>query len=124
MESVAARATAQPCLQVVPTDAAGIQVDRVDLALPNGRVILSKYSLTMGPSDRLLITGPNGSGKTTLFRALAGIWPFRRGRVEEPARARMLFLPHAVGESWRGRHNGASDSVRLRRKRCARRIYY
>jgi putative ATP-binding cassette transporter len=41
----------------------------------------------------VLITGPTGSGKTTLFRALAGIWPFGRGRVVVPARARLLFLP-------------------------------
>jgi putative ATP-binding cassette transporter len=40
-----------------------------------------------------VITGPSGSGKSTLFRALAGIWPFGRGRVRFPGNARVLFLP-------------------------------
>ena len=35
----------------------------------------------------------SGSGKSTLFRALAGIWPFGKGKVRVPAGARVLFLP-------------------------------
>jgi putative ATP-binding cassette transporter len=40
-----------------------------------------------------MLTGPSGSGKTTLFRALAGLWPFGRGRIRVPEGARVLFLP-------------------------------
>ena len=29
----------------------------------------------------VLITGPSGSGKSTLLRAIAGLWPFGRGRI-------------------------------------------
>jgi putative ATP-binding cassette transporter len=37
---------------------------------------------------------PSGSGKTTLFRALAGLWPFGRGRIATPSEGeRVLFLP-------------------------------
>jgi putative ATP-binding cassette transporter len=32
-------------------------------------------------------------GKTILLRAIAGIWPFGRGRINVPGRARMLFVP-------------------------------
>jgi putative ATP-binding cassette transporter len=32
-------------------------------------------------------------GKTTLLRAIAGSWPFGRGRIEVPAHDRMLFVP-------------------------------
>ncbi|HVJ11612.1 MAG TPA: ATP-binding cassette domain-containing protein, partial [Burkholderiales bacterium] len=37
--------------------------------------------------------GPSGAGKSTLFRALAGIWPYWKGRIELPRGARSLFLP-------------------------------
>ena len=39
----------------------------------------------------MIITGRSGSGKSTLFRALAGIWPFARGKIEVPEN--MFFLP-------------------------------
>jgi putative ATP-binding cassette transporter len=48
--------------------------------------------LVVAAGDRLLLTGPSGSGKSTLFRALAGIWPYGSGVVEQPA-GRVLFLP-------------------------------
>jgi len=41
----------------------------------------------------VLVTGPSGSGKSTLFRALAGIWPYWRGRINLPKGAKLLFLP-------------------------------
>jgi putative ATP-binding cassette transporter len=40
----------------------------------------------------VLITGPSGSGKSTLLRAVAGLWPFGRGRVRVGG-GRALFLP-------------------------------
>jgi len=39
------------------------------------------------------VTGPSGAGKSTLFRALAGIWPYWKGRIKLPKGARLLFLP-------------------------------
>ena len=38
----------------------------------------------MNPGDSVLIKGPSGSGKSTLFRAIGGIWPFGKGKVELP----------------------------------------
>ena len=37
---------------------------------------------------RLLLKGPSGSGKSTLFRALAGIWPWAKGRLRAAGRLR------------------------------------
>ena len=48
--------------------------------------------LTRGPGTPVLVTGPSGSGKSTLLRAIAGLWPFGRGRVRV-AEGSVLFLP-------------------------------
>jgi putative ATP-binding cassette transporter len=74
-------------------DGESIRAEGLDLVLPNGRVILNDAALAIAPGERVLVTGPSGSGKSTLFRALAGIWPFGRGRVTVPGGARVLFLP-------------------------------
>src|SRR6185295_2080639 len=34
-----------------------------------------------------------GAGKSTLFRAIAGIWPYWKGRIALPKGAKLLFLP-------------------------------
>jgi putative ATP-binding cassette transporter len=70
-----------------------IRAEELNLALPNGRVLLADTSLCIEPGNRVLISGPSGSGKSTLFRALAGIWPFGTGRIRVPEHARVLFLP-------------------------------
>ncbi len=67
--------------------------EALELLLPNGRPIVAGAAFTIRPGDQVLVTGPSGSGKSTLFRALAGIWPFGRGRVRVPAGARVMFLP-------------------------------
>lgn len=79
---------------VVEKDAAGsVRAEALELALPNGRVMLSDAAFAVEPGERVLLTGPSGSGKSTLFRVLAGIWPFGRGRIRVPEHARVLFLP-------------------------------
>lgn len=70
-----------------------VRAEHLDLALPSGKTIVADAALTIEPGERLLVTGPSGSGKSTLFRALAGIWPYGRGRVRVPQGARVLFLP-------------------------------
>jgi len=72
---------------------AALELDQVDLALPDGQPLLRDITLSMTPGDTVLVTGPSGAGKSTLFRAIAGIWPFGRGAVRRPSGARILFLP-------------------------------
>jgi putative ATP-binding cassette transporter len=76
---------------VAPAQAIG--VSDLELALPQGRPLLRPTSVELEPGEHLLITGPSGAGKSTFFRAMAGIWPYWKGRVTLPKGARMLFLP-------------------------------
>jgi vitamin B12/bleomycin/antimicrobial peptide transport system ATP-binding/permease protein len=72
-------------------DAIGIEA--LQLALPQGKPLLASTSIQLRPGEDVLVTGPSGAGKSTFFRALAGIWPYWKGRVRLPQGARLLFLP-------------------------------
>ncbi len=71
---------------------AGVEVDMLDLNLPDGQMLRPNISLAATPGEALLITGASGLGKSTLLRAIAGIWPFGRGRIRV-GEGRSLFLP-------------------------------
>ncbi len=75
------------------TDAAQdqLQASELSLSLPSGKTLLTDLQLQVKPGDSVLLQGPSGSGKSTLFRALAGIWPFARGRIDMPAD--VMFIP-------------------------------
>ena len=68
-------------------------VEGLEIALPQGKMLLAPTTLQFKPGRDVLVTGPSGAGKSTLFRALAGIWPYWKGRVRVPQGARLLFLP-------------------------------
>src|SRR5215472_11468326 len=70
----------------------GVEVDMLDLNLPNGELLRSDISLAASPGEALLITGASGLGKSTLLRAISGLWPFGRGRIRV-GDGRSLFLP-------------------------------
>ena len=70
----------------------GVEVDALDLELPDGRPLRQGIALSAAPGRPLLIVGPSGAGKSTLLRAIAGLWPFGRGRIRV-GDGRVLFLP-------------------------------
>src|SRR5262245_10261974 len=70
-----------------------LTLQRVELDLPQGRTLLEPTTLEVKAGENLLVAGATGSGKSTLFRALAGIWPYWKGRISLPAGAKLLFLP-------------------------------
>lgn len=81
-DSLSAQSTTQgPTLSA---GAASLSTDGLDLTLPNGTQLLSNLTLRVNAGDSVLIKGPSGSGKSTLFRAVGGIWPFGRGKVDMP----------------------------------------
>ena len=89
-EITAQRQAVQPI--AIERGGVGVEVEALDLNLPDGSPLRHDLALAAGPSNALLITGPSGAGKSTLLRALAGLWPFGRGRVRV-ANGDALFLP-------------------------------
>ncbi|MEA3192382.1 MAG: vitamin B12/bleomycin/antimicrobial peptide transport system ATP-binding/permease protein [Betaproteobacteria bacterium] len=73
------------------TESLSLQALSIDL--PQGKPLLAATSLELKRGEDVLVSGPSGAGKSTLFRALAGIWPYWKGRISLPKGARLLFLP-------------------------------
>jgi vitamin B12/bleomycin/antimicrobial peptide transport system ATP-binding/permease protein len=93
MDATRAEQRAAPGFDLAKSPKPVLTLDDVEVALPNGRVILDDVDLAIAPGQKVVIQGPSGSGKTTLFRVLAGLWPFGRGKVRIPHGAKVLFLP-------------------------------
>ena len=65
----------------------------LELRLPDGRRLAHVGDLALVPLEPALVVGPSGVGKSTLFRAIAGLWPFGSGEVEQPPYAKLMLLP-------------------------------
>jgi vitamin B12/bleomycin/antimicrobial peptide transport system ATP-binding/permease protein len=91
MDQIAADRAAAQAINI-ERSGVGVAVEALDLDLPDGRPLRQDISLSASPGKPLLITGPSGVGKSTVLRAIAGLWPFGRGRIRM-ADGRALFLP-------------------------------
>ena len=70
-----------------------LALEGLELALPQGKPLLATTTLSLKQGESVLVTGPSGAGKSTLFRAIAGIWPYWKGKISLPKGAKLLFLP-------------------------------
>ncbi len=70
-----------------------MEVNDLDLRLPNGAPLISGGRIALAPGERVLVSGPSGAGKSTMFRAIGGIWPYGSGRIQIPAKSKVMILP-------------------------------
>ena len=58
-----------------------IAVTELSFAYPGGKPVLNRLTFDVAPGETVGLVGPNGAGKTTLFLCLAGVLPYRAGRI-------------------------------------------
>ena len=80
-------------LEVVDSASGKLELDDLQLALPEVCVTLDQSRVEISPGERMQILGKAASGKSTLFRALAGMWPWGGGTLRLPPREAMMFMP-------------------------------
>jgi vitamin B12/bleomycin/antimicrobial peptide transport system ATP-binding/permease protein len=86
----AAKHAEQPI--AIAREGEGLAVSDLELDLPDGSVLRRDIALDVPAGGSLLVTGRTGTGKSMMLRAIAGIWPFGRGKVRLDAR-RAFFVP-------------------------------
>jgi putative ATP-binding cassette transporter len=92
--SAAALTKRTDSIHVVPSPGSDkIDLEQLLVRLPNGMPLVSADGFSIRSKERTLVTGPSGAGKSTLFRAIAGVWPFGRGSIVIPAKAKLMMLP-------------------------------
>src|SRR5580698_3715054 len=72
-----------------------LAIDDLEITSPGGTTLLTESHVEMKSGERVLVVGESGTGKTLLFRALAGLWPWGRGRVARPHGEATLYIPRA-----------------------------
>jgi putative ATP-binding cassette transporter len=80
-------------IEVVVSTSGALEIENLQLALPDTCATLDQSRVEMGPGARSQILGDAASDKTTLFRALAGMWPWGGGTLRLPPRETMTFMP-------------------------------
>ena len=68
-------------------------IDDLQIASPSGCTLLQEKHVEIKRAERVLIVGESGTGKTLLFRALAGLWPWGKGRIAFPEAEEILYAP-------------------------------
>jgi vitamin B12/bleomycin/antimicrobial peptide transport system ATP-binding/permease protein len=70
-----------------------IVIDGLEIFSPAGSANLAESHVEVKSGERVLVIGESGSGRTLLFRALAGLWPWGKGRIARHAGETTLYLP-------------------------------
>ena len=68
-------------------------IDDLQITSPGGCTLLQEQHVEIKRAERVLIVGESGTGKTLLFRALAGLWPWGKGRIAFPEAEEILYAP-------------------------------
>lgn len=60
---------------------------------PDGREAVTRFRAEIRTGERVLISGDPGA-TVKLFKAVAGLWPWGRGRIGLPSDGDIFFMPH------------------------------
>ena len=71
-------------------------IDGLEIYSRSGLDVLQEREVVIAAGERILIVGAPGTGKAQLFRAIAGLWPWGRGRISRPAAESIVFLPRGT----------------------------
>lgn len=93
IDATRARLAQADGLEISRSADGGLRLAGVRVELPDGRVLIEEANASVAPGDEVRVLGPSGTGQTTLVRAIAGLWPFARGRIETPPPEQMMFVP-------------------------------
>ncbi len=126
MDEIAAeRRAVQPI--AIERGGGGVEVDALDLDLPDGRPLRRNLALAASPANPVLITGPSGAGKSTLLRATRRVvavraWPHPGGRWHAlvPAAAALSAARHVGRRARLSRTPPAGSRAKASSTRCAR----
>jgi putative ATP-binding cassette transporter len=65
----------------------------LSIAQHDGTLMLADADAVIMRGEKILVKGDSGAGKSTLIRAIAGLWPWGRGRILRPRDARIAYMP-------------------------------
>ena len=63
------------------------------VAQHDGKLMLTDAEAHIEQGEKVLVRGDSGTGKSTLIRAMAGLWPWGKGKVLRPEKAIISFMP-------------------------------
>ena len=73
-----------------------ITISNLRIVSSAGWDLLREKNVVVRAGERVLVVGSPGTGKTLLFRALAGLWPWGAGDINQPKDESVLYLPRGT----------------------------
>ena len=83
----------QNTIHLVQSEHEVLAIHDLNIVMPDGRMVLNGFNVDVLRGERILISG-NTEAAMKLFKAVAGLWPWGRGKIELPKGALLFFLPH------------------------------
>jgi len=69
-----------------------LRINGLSIADASGRPLVEAAALVLGRGEHAHIYGSTSAGKSSLVRALTGLWPWGRGRIEVPRATRLMIV--------------------------------